>query len=50
VPALRTGIASPDPAVQAPARATVLLLRDPDAGFDAAVEAAQRVVTLGVTS
>jgi HEAT repeat protein len=48
VPALQTGFASPDPTVQAHARATVRLLRDPDAGFDAAIEEAKRVVALGV--
>ncbi|GGQ82291.1 hypothetical protein GCM10010166_60510 [Couchioplanes caeruleus subsp. azureus] len=48
VPALEAGMASADPEVQAHARATVLLLRDPDAGFDVAVEEAKRVVALGV--
>ncbi|MEU6077811.1 HEAT repeat domain-containing protein [Micromonospora sp. NPDC047074] len=46
-PALRTGMASADPAVRAHARATELLLRDPDVGFDAAVEEAKRIVALG---
>ncbi|MGC4788429.1 HEAT repeat domain-containing protein [Micromonospora sp. DT178] len=46
-PALRTGMASDDPAVSAHARATELLLRDPDAGFDAAVDEATRIVALG---
>ena len=42
-PALQTGLASDDPTVRAHARATELLLRDPDAGFDAAVEDAKRI-------
>ncbi len=46
-PALERAAANPDPAVAAHARATALLLRDPEAGFDAAVEEAKRIVTLG---
>ncbi|WP_181193432.1 HEAT repeat domain-containing protein [Prauserella shujinwangii] len=46
-PALRTGLASDDPAVRAHARATEILLRDPDADFDAAVDEAKRIVALG---
>lgn len=46
-PALRTGLASADPAVRAHARATETLLRDPDAAFDLAVDEANRVVVLG---
>jgi len=46
-PALRTGLASADPAVRAHARATERLLHDPDAGFDLAVDEAKRVVALG---
>ncbi|WP_370970097.1 HEAT repeat domain-containing protein [Amycolatopsis sp. cg9] len=46
-PALRTGLASLDPAVRAHARATRRLLRDPDAGFDLGVDEAKRVVALG---
>jgi HEAT repeat protein len=46
-PALRMGMASDDPTVRAHARATELLLRDPDVGFDAAVEEAKRIVALG---
>jgi HEAT repeat protein len=42
-PALRTGLASDEPAVRAHARATERLLRDPDAGFDEA----RRFVALG---
>ncbi|WP_439946702.1 HEAT repeat domain-containing protein [Streptomyces sp. BBFR109] len=45
--ALATAAASPDPAVSAHARATQLLRRDPEIGFDAAVEEAKRVVALG---
>lgn len=46
-PALRTGLDSADPAVRAHARATQRLLHDPDAGFDLAVDEANRVVALG---
>nr|WP_233563396.1 HEAT repeat domain-containing protein [Micromonospora musae] len=46
-PALRAATASHDPTVNAHARATALLLRDPDAGFDAAVDEAIRVRALG---
>lgn len=46
-PALRTGLASDDPTVRAHARATERLLRDPDAGFDPAVDEAKRIAALG---
>lgn len=46
-PALQTAMASDDPAVSTHARATQLLLRDPDAGFDAAIHEAKRIVALG---
>ena len=46
-PVLRTAVAAADPAVRAHARATERLLRDPDAGFDLAVDEAKRVVALG---
>lgn len=46
-PALEEAATSADPAVAAHARATALLLRDPDTGFDAAVGEAARVVALG---
>lgn len=46
-PALQTGLASDDPTVRAHARATDRLLRDPDAGFDPAVDEAKRIVALG---
>jgi HEAT repeat protein len=45
--ALEEAAADPDPAVVAHARATELLLQDPEAGFDAAIDEARRVVTLG---
>ncbi|WP_199752089.1 HEAT repeat domain-containing protein [Actinoplanes sp. ATCC 53533] len=46
-PALRSASAGADPAVRAHARATERLLRDPDAGFEPAVEEAIRIVALG---
>ncbi|MFD4208822.1 HEAT repeat domain-containing protein [Micromonospora tulbaghiae] len=46
-PVLRAAMASTDPAVRAHARATALLRRDPDGGFDAAVDEAKRIVALG---
>ncbi|SOE02179.1 HEAT repeat domain-containing protein [Blastococcus haudaquaticus] len=46
-PALEVAAASPRPAVAAHARATELLLQDPETGFDAAIEEAARVVRLG---
>ncbi|MCC8249413.1 HEAT repeat domain-containing protein [Saccharothrix luteola] len=46
-PALEVAATDPDPAVAAHARATELLRQDPDAGFDAAVEEAKRVISLG---
>ncbi|MFD9961454.1 HEAT repeat domain-containing protein [Amycolatopsis sp. NPDC058986] len=46
-PVLHAGLASKDPAVRAHARATERLLRDPDAGFDLALDEAKRVVALG---
>lgn len=46
-PALRARFASGSPAVRAHARATERLLIDPEAGFDAAVDAARRIVALG---
>ena len=48
VPILEPAAVHPDPDVQAHARATMRLLRDPETGFDAAVEEAKRVVALGV--
>jgi hypothetical protein len=46
-PALRAARADADPAVRAHARATEQLLRDPDGGFDLAIDEAKRVVALG---
>ncbi|WP_369201333.1 HEAT repeat domain-containing protein [Streptomyces sp. PU-14G] len=47
VPALRAATTAADPRVRAHALATQRLLRDPDAGFEAAIEEAKRVVALG---
>ncbi|MFJ8635830.1 HEAT repeat domain-containing protein [Streptomyces sp. NPDC093568] len=47
VPILRTAAAAPDRRVRTHALATEGLLRDPDAGFEFAVEEAKRVVALG---
>ncbi|WP_067462002.1 HEAT repeat domain-containing protein [Nocardia amamiensis] len=46
-PVLRTAMTSNDPVQRAHASATERLLRDPDSGFDLAVDAARRVVALG---
>ena len=46
-PALRTALAGADPAVRAHARATELLLHDPEAAFDPGVDEAKRIVALG---
>nr|WP_253668044.1 HEAT repeat domain-containing protein [Streptoalloteichus tenebrarius] len=46
-PILRAAQASEDPAVRAHARATERLSRDPDSGFDLAVDEAKRIVALG---
>jgi HEAT repeat protein len=46
-PVLRQALTHHDPAVRAHAAATERLLRDPDAGFDLAVDEARRVVALG---
>jgi HEAT repeat protein len=46
-PALRKALASNNPTVRAHASATERLLRDPDAGFDVAVDEANRVLVLG---
>ncbi|MCY1138065.1 HEAT repeat domain-containing protein [Actinoplanes sp. Pm04-4] len=45
--ALQAGLDSDDPAVAAHARATRALLLDPEAGFDAAIAEATRVMALG---
>lgn len=47
MPALRGAMADPDPRVRQHAIATERLLRDPDAGFEFAVEEAKRIVALG---
>ncbi|MFJ9848088.1 HEAT repeat domain-containing protein [Streptomyces sp. NPDC101150] len=47
LPALRAAVTDLDPRVRAHASATERLLRDPDAGFEFAVEEAKRVVALG---
>ncbi|MBL1097873.1 HEAT repeat domain-containing protein [Streptomyces coffeae] len=46
-PALEEAAANPDPAVATHARATELLQQNPETGFDAAIDEAKRVVTLG---
>ncbi|MFF5519461.1 HEAT repeat domain-containing protein [Streptomyces coeruleorubidus] len=46
-PTLRAAMAAPDPRVRAHAIATERLSRDPDAGFEFAIEEAKRVVALG---
>ncbi|NLU72225.1 HEAT repeat domain-containing protein [Streptomyces sp. HNM0575] len=47
VPAVRAAESAPDRHVRAHALATERLLRDPDTGFDFAIEEAKRVVALG---
>ncbi|MGW4233455.1 HEAT repeat domain-containing protein [Streptomyces sp. NPDC004980] len=47
VPALRAATAAPDPRVRAHALATERLLRDPDTGFEFAIDEARRIVALG---
>ncbi|OKJ32830.1 HEAT repeat domain-containing protein [Streptomyces sp. CB01580] len=47
VPALRTATTAPAPSIRAHALATRRLLRDPDAGFEFAIEEAKRIVVLG---
>ena len=49
-PVLRAAMASGDPAVQAHARATERLLRDPDIASDPAIKEAKRVFVLGKES
>ncbi|MFD2472467.1 HEAT repeat domain-containing protein [Amycolatopsis silviterrae] len=46
-PVLAAAVTSADPAVQAHAVATERLLRDPETGFDQAVDEAKRIVALG---
>ncbi|WP_406389734.1 HEAT repeat domain-containing protein [Streptomyces sp. NBC_00887] len=45
--ALQAATTAPDPRARAHALATERLLRDPDAGFESAIEEAKRVVALG---
>ncbi|MFH9064412.1 HEAT repeat domain-containing protein [Streptomyces coeruleorubidus] len=49
MPALGAAMTAPDPRVRAHAIATERLSRDPDAGFEFAIEEAKRVVALGPT-
>ncbi|MFB8024332.1 MULTISPECIES: HEAT repeat domain-containing protein [unclassified Streptomyces] len=44
---LRAAATNPDPGVRLHAEATERLLRDPDAGFECAIEEAKRIVALG---
>lgn len=46
-PALEEAAVSADPGMAAHARATALLLEDPESGFDAALDEARRVLRLG---
>lgn len=46
-PVLRTAVKDPDPRVRAHALATRRLWREPDTGFEYAIEEARRVVALG---
>ncbi|MFG3707064.1 HEAT repeat domain-containing protein [Micromonospora sp. NPDC047670] len=50
MPILRAATTDPDPHVRQHAIATERLLRDPDAGFEFAIEEAKRIVALGRTS
>lgn len=49
MPTLRAAMTDPDAGVRQHAIATERLLRDPDAGFEFAIEEAKRVVALGPT-
>jgi HEAT repeat protein len=50
VPSLRAARADPDPLVRRHAIATERLARDPDSGFEFAIEEAKRIMALGTTS
>lgn len=50
MPLLHAAMANPDPRVRQHAKATERLLRDPDAGFEYAIEEAKRIVAIGTTS
>jgi HEAT repeat protein len=49
MPTLRAAMTDPDPRVRQHAIATERLWRDPDAGFEFAIEEAKRLVALGTT-
>ncbi len=49
MPTLRAAMTDPDPRVRQHAIATERLLRDPDAGFEFAIEEAKRIMALGTT-
>jgi HEAT repeat protein len=49
MPTLRAAMTDPDPRVRRHAIATERLWRDPDAGFEFAIEEAKRLVALGTT-
>ncbi|MFE0642514.1 HEAT repeat domain-containing protein [Streptomyces sp. NPDC058877] len=48
-PVLRTAMSAPDPHVRRHAIATERLAREPESGFDFAIEEAKRIVLLGTT-
>ncbi|WP_449060970.1 HEAT repeat domain-containing protein [Planomonospora algeriensis] len=48
-PTLRAAMTDPDPRVRGHAIATERLARDPDAGFEFAIEEAKRIMALGTT-
>jgi HEAT repeat protein len=50
LPALRVASADPDPRTRTHALATEGLLRDPESGFEFAVEEAKRIMALGTTA
>ncbi|MGI5492942.1 HEAT repeat domain-containing protein [Microtetraspora malaysiensis] len=50
MPTLRAAMTDPTPRVRQHAIATERLLRNPDAGFEFAIEEAKRIVALGTTS
>ena len=50
MPTLHTAMSDPDPRVRQHAIATEQLLRNPDAGFEFAIEEAKRIVALGTSS
>ncbi|MET7920065.1 HEAT repeat domain-containing protein [Streptomyces avermitilis] len=50
LPTLRAAMTDLEPRVRQHAIATERLLRDPDAGFESAIEEAKRIVALGTTS